>query len=120
MWGRVGERTYFHTTTCGLQVASRAQQARLRLQVAVDRPLPRNALVETDFENPLDAAKPLRTSRIANGQEKTLDILSPPIDGARVRSYAVVTRIYSGTDKKNMLGTHRQTCESLFDERDVR
>ncbi|MGZ8266738.1 MAG: hypothetical protein ACXW20_04585 [Burkholderiales bacterium] len=120
LWGSAPARDYFSTKVCGLQVESRTGEARLRLQLVANRALPGGGLVEAEFENPIDRAKPLVTRLALTGREKTLDLFSPPLEAARVRDYQVVARIYSAADKKRLVGEHRQVCQSLFDAWDVR
>jgi len=35
----------------------------------------------------------------------------------RARGYETVTRLYASPEKKQVLGTHTQLCQSLVDER---
>ena len=109
---------WFSTRLCGVQVDNKARLARLRLELAVIRPLPRGVLVETEFRNPVDRSV-LAASRTATGDERTLEITSPPFDGVQARNYETLTRVYASADRKQVLGTHAYVCESLIDQREL-
>lgn len=110
---------YVTTKVCGVDLDGKASEARLRIELIVTRPLPPNALVEAQFENPSDPKSPVVTSRTVTGREKGLRLVSPPVKGIRVKSYDVLVRIYSSQDKSELLGTHAQSCPSPLDLRDL-
>jgi hypothetical protein len=112
-------KAYVTTSVCGIDLDGKASEARLRIDLIVIRPLPPNGLVEAQFENPSDAKSPLVTSRTVTGKEKALRLISPPVTGIRVKAYEVVVRIYSSQDKRELLGTHAQSCQSPVDLRDL-
>ena len=91
----------------------------MRVEFTVTRPLPPGSLVEMRFENPAAPNTPLTANRVATGTEKILHMVSPPMPDIRMRSYETVAHIYSGPDRKQMLGTHVQVCQSPFDQRDL-
>ena len=110
---------YVTTRVCGIDLDGKTNEARLRIELIVTRPLPPDGLVEALFENPSDAKSPLVTSRAVTGKERSLRLTSPPVRGIRVKSYEVVVRIYSSPDKRELLGTHAQSCQSPVDLRDL-
>lgn len=109
---------WFKTTLCGVTLDARERLARLRLQLAVVRSLPRGALVETEFRNPIDRSV-LTASRSATGNERALEIVSPPFEQVRALSYETVTRVYESSARKQVIGTHAYVCESLVDQREL-
>jgi hypothetical protein len=109
---------WFSTRICGVQVDNKAKLARLHIQLDVVKPLPHGALVETEFRNPADRSV-LAASRTATGDERSIEITSPPFDQVRARNYQTVTRVYASADRKQVLGTHDYVCESLVDQREL-
>lgn len=109
---------WFSTQLCGVALDNKAKVATLRLRLAVVRPLPRGALVETEFRNPADRSV-LTVSRSATGNERTLELVSPPFARVRALGYETVTRVYAPADRKKVLGTHSYVCESLVDDREL-
>jgi hypothetical protein len=81
--------------------------------------LPRNGLLEVEFENRADEKKPLVVTRALSGDERTIDVLSPPVTKLQPRSYGVTARVYAAADRRQLLATHTEHCESLVDEHDV-
>ena len=109
---------WFSTRLCGIAVDNKAKVATLRLQLEVLRPLPRGALVETEFLNPIDRSV-LAASRAATGNERIIKLVSPPFGQVRAVGYETVTRVYASSDRRKTLGTHKYVCESLVDEREL-
>ena len=109
--------SYFSTKVCGVYLDGKSKEARLRIELEVTRSLPRNGFVEIEFENPSDRKVLLVTGRTVTGNERTLELLSPPLTVVRARGYETVTRVYASADKKQVLGIHTQLCQSLVDER---
>ena len=109
---------WFATRLCGIAVDNKAKVARLRLQLDVLRPLPRGALVETEFVNPLDRSV-LAVNRAATGNERIIELVSPPFDQVRPLGYETVTRVYASNDRRKTLGTYKYVCESLVDDREL-
>ena len=109
---------WFSTRLCGVQIDNKSRLARLQLQLTVLRTLPRGALVETEFRNPVDRSV-LAASRTAKGDEQAIEITSPPFDRIQARNYETTTRVYASADRKQVLGTHAYTCESLVDQREL-
>jgi hypothetical protein len=99
-------------------VDNKAKVATLRLQLEVLRLLPRGALVETEFLNPIDRSV-LAASRAATGNERIIELVSPPFGQVRAVGYETVTRVYASSDRRKTLGTHKYVCESLVDEREL-
>lgn len=110
---------YVATRVCGVDLDGKTKEARLRIELTVTHPLPPAALVEVQFENPSDPNTPLVTGRRATGDEQTMAFVSPPVKGIRVKSYAVLVRIYSSPGKERLLSTHLQSCQSPLDQRDM-
>ena len=110
---------YLATRMCAFHVDTRTQEAQLRVELTVIRPLPPGSLIEMRFENPAAPNAPLTATRVATGTEKILHMVSPPMPDIRMRSYETVAQVYSGPDRKQTLGTHVQTCQSPFDQRDL-
>ena len=110
---------YFSTRMCVFNFDGKAREVRLRIQLNVIRPLPRNGLLVVQFENPIAPGTPLVTTRKLTGEEKTLDLVSPPLFEISPRSYEIVALVYATEQKQAVLGTHSQVCESPFDQRDV-
>lgn len=109
---------WFSTKLCGVTLDNNKKVARLRLTLAVLRPLPRGALVETEFRNPIDRSV-LAASRVAAGSERSIELVSPPFDQVRALGYETTTRVYASADRKQVLGTHAYVCESLVDQREL-
>ena len=109
---------WFSTRLCGIVVDNKAKVASVRLQLEVLRPLPRGALIETEFLNPLDRST-LAVSRVSTGSERSIELVSPPFDQVRAVGYETVTRVYASSDRKKTLGTHKYVCESLVDDREL-
>lgn len=109
--------SYFSTKVCGVHVDAKSGEARLRIELAVTKSLPRSGFVEIEFENPTDRRVPLTASRSVTGTERSLQLLSPPLTALRARGYETVTRVYASPDKGQVLGIHTQMCESLVDQR---
>lgn len=114
-----GTQSYFSTRMCVFVVDSKTKQARLRIELAVKTPLPAGGFIEMQFENPAAPGAPFVTTRSVTGQESTLEMVSPPLKDLRVRAYETVALVYSSSDKKELLDTHVQTCQSPFDQRDL-
>lgn len=113
-----GDGTFFKTRLCGVSLDNRTREARLKLELEVIRTLPRNAFVETEFQNPLERSV-MTVSRSVTGKERTLEMLSPPFAEVRSRRYETVTRVYAAADRKQVLGVHTYACESLVDLREL-
>lgn len=109
---------WFSTRLCGIVVDNKAKVASVRLQLEVLRPLPRGALIETEFLNPRDRST-LAVSRVATGKERSIELVSPPFDQVRAVGYETVTRVYASGDRRKTLATHKYVCESLVDEREL-
>lgn len=115
---RAGSDGYLSTRFCGVYVDGKTQEARLRIEVVPTGRLPRNALIEVEFENPADRKKPLVSHRVFAGDEPTIVLFSPPLTGVRARTYEIVARIYAAADKKQVLGILTHICPSLLDQRE--
>lgn len=113
-----GSGPWFSTKLCGIAVDNKAKVASLRLQLEVLRPLPRGALIETEFVNPIDRSV-LAVSRAATGNERIIELVSPPFDQLRAVGYETVTRVYASSERRKALGTHKYVCESLVDDREL-
>ena len=74
-------------------------------------------IVHREHGDALNVGGPGRR-RIA-GDEGTIEVLSPPVTNLKPRSYNVKVRAYAAPDRKQLIATHTQLCESLVDERDV-
>lgn len=111
--------SFFKTAVCGVHIDGKSREARLRIELTVTKPLPRNGFVEVEFENPLDRTIPITSSRTVTGQERTLQLLSPALQRVRARGYETVTRVYASDQKKQVLGVHTHVCQSLVDDRDM-
>lgn len=109
---------WFSTKLCGIALDNKAKVASLRLQLEILRPLPRGALIETEFRNPVDRSV-LAVRRTATGNERMIELVSPPFDQVRPLGYETVTRVYALSDRKKVLGTHKYMCESLVDDREL-
>ena len=114
---RFGSEGSVSTRVCGVYIDGKTRAAHLRIEL-VPTGLPEGALVEVEFENPEEGRPPLTAARVYKG-EQTLVIFSPPVKGVRPRGYEVVARIYASADKKQSLGVHTQTCQSLVDQREL-
>ena len=110
--------SYFTTKLCGVQLGGRDRTVRLHLTLDVAQPLPKGALVETEFHDP-EERKLMTTSRVVTGAERSIELVSPPIAQVRARTYETVTRVYAGADRKQILGVHTYLCESLVDQREL-
>ena len=110
--------TYFSTKLCGVQLDGKAKAARLHLTLDVVKSLPRGALVETEFQDTANRSV-LTASRVAAGNERTIELLSPAIADVRPRGYETVTRVYAAADRKQVLGMHTHVCQSLIDQREL-
>ena len=109
---------YFTTKLCGVQLDGKNKAARLRLVLDVVGPLPRGALVETEFHDAAD--RTVHTvSRVVSGSERTVELVSPPMGELRARDYETVTRVYASADRTQVLGSHKQSCQALLDHRDL-
>jgi hypothetical protein len=75
--------------------------------------------MEVDFENADNEKAPLVVTRRVSGDERTIEVLSPPVTKLQPRSYRVTARVYAAVDRKRVVATHTERCESLVDERDV-
>lgn len=109
---------YFKTRLCGVAIDNRSREARLKLELAVARTLPRQALVETEFQDHVEKTT-MSVSRTVTGNERALEILSPPFANVRAGRYETVTRVYAAADKRQVIGVHAHTCESLIDQREL-
>ena len=116
---RAGAEGLVSTRVCGVYMDGKTHTAHLRIELVPASGLPRNALVEVEFENPAEGKPPLVASRVYTGNERTLVIFSPPVSGVRPRNYEVVARIYASAEKRQVLGSHNQICQSLVDQREL-
>jgi hypothetical protein len=110
---------YVATKVCGFDLDGRRNEVRYRIELIVRRPLPRGSIVEVAFENPLDPATPLLSERVMAGEERDLQLVSPPVKGIREKPYEIIVRMYSSADRKVLLGTHTQLCEAPFSQREL-
>jgi hypothetical protein len=109
---------YFATKLCGVRFDGKSKVARLHLTLDVVRPLPRGALVETEFHDV--AERTVHTaSRVVSGSERTVELVSPPIAQVRAYGYKTVTRVYASSERGEALGSHAHLCQSLLDQRDL-
>ncbi|HYC46581.1 MAG TPA: hypothetical protein VED01_14000 [Burkholderiales bacterium] len=111
-------QSYFTTSLCSVVLESKDRSARFQIALDVVRPLPRGALLETEFQNPSEKAV-LSVTRAVSGDERRIVLTSPPVAQIRAGGYETVTRIYAAADRKNILGVHTQRCESLVDHREL-
>lgn len=109
---------FFETKLCGVLLDGKSKTGRLRIELAVIRALPRNAVVETDFQNPLEKSV-LTARRVVTGNERTLEMISPPFAELRAGRYETITRVFASADSKQVLGLHTYVCESLVDAREL-
>jgi hypothetical protein len=115
---RFGSDSAVSTRVCGVYIDGKTRAAHLRIEL-VPTGLPHGALIEVEFENPADRAKPLWVRHIFTGEQQTVVVFSPPLKEVRPRGYEVVARIYASADKKQALGVHTQICQSLIDQREL-
>lgn len=94
----------------------------IRLRVSQD--VPPGALLEAEFENPADAAHPLRadatitvTSGFPQVKMDEVTLMSPWVDDIRCRNYKAVVRLYRAAGSRELMGTHIQDIQSRFDSR---
>jgi hypothetical protein len=111
---------YFATKLCGVQIDGKTRTIHLRLVLTALRPLPANATLEVEFQNPADEAKTLNVTRRLTGDERTIEVLSPPLTSVRPRSYQVAARVYATAAGTGLIAVHTLSCESLVDDRDLR
>jgi hypothetical protein len=111
---------YLKTQLCGVQIDGKTRATHLRLVLVALRPLPANATLEVEFQNPADEARTLVVTRRLTGGEQTIEVLSPPLTSLRPRSYHVAARVYATAEGTQVIATHSVTCESLVDDRDLR
>ena len=116
--GWFGSAPQIATKLCGVRIDGRTRQTHLQIVLSVSK-LPRNGLLEVEFENTADEKKPLVITRSLSGSESTIDVLSPPVTKLQPRTYNVTARVYSAADRRQLVATHTQRCESLVDEHDV-
>lgn len=116
-FGRFGGAPQVTTKLCGVQIDAKTRETRLQIVLSVSR-APREALIEVEFENPANPKAPLVTRRLT-GDERTIEVLSPPIAKLQPRTYDVTARLYATAEKKQLIATHTQRCEALANERDV-
>ena len=116
-FGRSGGAPQIVTKLCGVQIDGKTRETHLRIVLAMSR-VPRDALLEVEFENPTNEKAPLVTRRLT-GNESTIEVLSPPVAKLQARVYNVTARVYATAQKKELIATHTQRCESLVDEHDV-
>lgn len=110
---------YLSTQVCGVYVDGKTGETRLRIELVPTSRLPRNALIEVEFENPAAGRAPLVSNRVVAGDERTIVVFSPPLANVCARGYEVVARIYSAADKKQVLGILTHVCPSLVDHREL-
>ena len=118
-FGPSASGSYFTTKLCGVDLAGKTRDVHLRIELTVERALPRGGFVEVEFENPADRAAPLVVGRSVSGSERSLLFVSPAATGVRPRGYEIVARVYASPEKKQVLGQHTQVCQSLIDEREL-
>jgi hypothetical protein len=116
--GSFGGTAQIATKLCGVRIDNKAGETHLQIVLAVSK-LPRNGLLEVDFENPGNEKAPLVVTRRLSGNERTIEVLSPAVPKLQPRSYMVTTRVYATPDRKQLVATHVQRCEALANERDV-
>jgi hypothetical protein len=109
---------YLATRFCGFNFDGRTKEAKLTLDLSVLRALPAGAFVETTFDNPLEPAKPLTSTYRAQGTERELRLLSPPVKGIEPREYGITVRVYASPEKTALLATHHETCRSPVSQRE--
>jgi len=110
---------YVATKVCGFNVDGKRNEVRYRMELIVLRRLPRGSVVQVTFDNPLDPGAPLVSERVMAGDEREVQLLSPPVKGIREKQYEIVVRVYSSPDRKVLLGTHTQPCEAPFNQREL-
>jgi hypothetical protein len=116
--GFFGGAPQIATKLCGVRIDSRTRQTHLQIVLSVSK-LPRNGLLEVEFENTADEKKPLVVTRAVSGDERAIDVLSPPVTKLQPRTYAVTARVYAAADRRQLVATHTARCESLVDEHDL-
>lgn len=116
--GAASSAPFFTTKLCGVKLDGTPRVARLHLTLNVVRALPRGALVETEFQDSADRSVHT-VGRVASGNERTIELVSPPMGALRARGYETVTRVYASAERKQRLGSHTHLCQSLLDQRDL-
>jgi hypothetical protein len=110
---------YLATKFCGFVFDGRTKEARFSIDLIVQRPLPRGALVEATFENPLERSQPIVVTREVKGNERELRIVSTPVKGITQREYAMAVRVYPTPDRTTLLATHTERCRAPLGQGDV-
>jgi hypothetical protein len=121
----VGGRTpeagapYVSTKFCGFELDGRTREVRFAMDLVVHRRVPAGALLEVEFENPLDERTPVVVTRELAGNERELRILSTPVRGIARREYRMVARLYPSRARGELLATHVERCAVPFADTDV-
>lgn len=100
------------------------QRARFSFSLVTQlRPdIPSDAVLEANFEDPMDPKRPLTVS-LPLGKLPTplyrrpirLPINSPSVDVIRCRNYEVTINVLRNEQSRDLLGTHRQLIQSRID-----
>ncbi|MEF8754219.1 MAG: DUF4124 domain-containing protein [Accumulibacter sp.] len=83
--------------------------------------VPAGALIEAEFENPLDPADPLRSSVVVEVSGKTqvkqlsVSLMSPSVTVIQCRNYLVRVRAYRDAKSREVLDTLEQQIQSRVD-----
>jgi hypothetical protein len=110
---------YLATKLCGVHIDGKTKTAHFRVVLTALKPLPANSTLEVEFQNPADDATTLTVTRRLTGNERTIEVLSPPLKALRPASYRVAARMYAIANGTQVIATHTLTCESLVDTRDL-
>ena len=87
------------------------------LSLIIKQPFKQSVFMEVAFDNPTDRKNPLISSALLKANQTHLDIQSSEVEGLkRNKKYNVTINVYSDASKTNLLGTHEQKVQALYDE----
>ncbi len=114
---------YFKTTMGGFNLDTGKPGIESRYAIALDvlKSLPKGVLLEFVFENPENTKLPIVVNRKAEPQETEIYVESPEVNGVQsYQGYVILVNVYEDETKQNLIGTHRQVIQSIYDEATVR
>jgi hypothetical protein len=120
---RPSKSEYFETTVAGILLkvdAGKILSEKYDIVLTPLKTLPDGALLEVEFENPVDSSKPMLVTQKVDAAASTVRLESPSFHGIKAyKNYQTVVRMYADESKSKLIGVHEQLIRSIVDDADL-
>jgi hypothetical protein len=103
---------YAETVSTGIYFNTEKLIAQFSITLKAKYILPPGSYFEVYFPNPANPINPFVVGKVRKGNASEVFISSPELTGLKCWNYEIVTYIYRGSSKSELLGTHSQFVQS--------